>query len=75
MVSTIFLNIIKAFDTVDHDPVLLKCEFYGIRGHGFNFLRAFLSGRLQYIQIDSKRSSSFPITCGVSQGSVLEPLL
>lgn len=74
-VSTIFLDIIKAFDTVDHGILLEKCEFYGIRGPALDFLRSFLSNRQQYVRINGSTSSVVDMKCGVPQGSVLGPLL
>jgi len=74
-VATVFLDIVKAFDTVSHDILLMKCEIYGIRGPALSFLRSFLSCRKQYVQIGNMDSHENCIECGVPQGSVLGPLL
>ena len=55
--------------------LLLKREVYAIRSPGLHSLRTFLAVRLQYVQNDSKRLSSFPVTCGLPQASVPGPQL
>ena len=71
----IFIDLKKAFDTVDHKIILHKLDHYGFRGHTNIWLSSYLQGRSQTTQFGphiSKRSDS---TCGVPQGSVLGPLL
>ena len=65
----------KAFDTVDHDQVLLKkLELYGIKGQALSFLESYLSNRNQNCQIQGSVSSEKLIKCGIPQGSILGPL-
>ena len=71
----IFIDLKKAFDTVNHSILLDKLNFYGIRGTPFNWMHSYLLSRSQYVQIDSWKSPLLPIKCGVPQGSVLGPLL
>ena len=71
----IFIDLKKAFDTVNHSILLDKLNFYGIRGTPFNWMHSYLLSRSQYVQIDSWKSPLLPIKCGVPKGSVLGPLL
>ena len=71
----IFIDLKKAFDTVNHSILLDKLNFYGIRGTPFNWMHSYLLSRSQYVQIDSWKSPLLPIKCGVPRGSVLRPLL
>ena len=70
----IYLDLKKAFDTVDHGILLSKLETYGIRGHVNDFIRSYLSNRKHFTIINGYCSSQRGINVGVSQGSVLGPL-
>ena len=71
----IFIDLQKAFDTVNHTIVLQKLSHYGIRGISLLWFQSYLKGRQQYVSINNHSSQLGGITCGVSQGSVLDPLL
>jgi hypothetical protein len=71
----VYIDLSKAFDTVDHTILLSKLEHYGIRNTSLSLLNSYLSNRLQYVEIESVKSSYQTINTGVPQGSVLGPLL
>ena len=71
----IFIDLKNAFDTVNHDILLHKLEYYGIRGTSFSWFSSYLNGRSQYVSCDNTISEIKPIVRVVPQGSVLGPLL
>ena len=71
----IFIDLCKAFDTVNHDILLKKLYFYGIRGKCHDWIKDYLTNRKQIVKYNQTRSTEMTITCGVPQGSVLGPLL
>ena len=71
----IFIDLKKAFDTVDHSILLSKLYLYGIRGIVNNWFSSYLAHRTQTTQIDNHVSSKRNSVTGVPQGSVLGPLL
>mgnify|MGYP002279559993 CR=1 FL=1 len=70
----IFMDLSKAFDTLDHKILLYKLERYGIRGTPLAWIKDYLNNRKQYVQFDSVKSHVLDLTCGVPQGSILGPL-
>jgi hypothetical protein len=71
----VYLDLQKAFDTVNHDILLKKLYNYGIRGIVYQWFKSYLTNRRQFTCIDDTISDNLCVTCGVPQGSVLGPLL
>ena len=71
----VFVNLEKAFDTVDHQILLAKLNHYGIHGVSNGLFKSYLSNRNQYVSINGFDSGLTTINCGIPQGSVLGPLL
>ena len=72
---SVFIDLKKAFDTVDHKILLKKMEKYGFRGTSNIWFKNYLSEREQFVSINGAESNMQSIICGVPQGSVLGPLL
>ena len=71
----IFIDLSKAFDTIDHTTLLVKLSRYGIRGVAGSLIESYLSIRTQFTEVLNEKSESLTIQYGVPQGSVLGPLL
>ena len=71
----VFIDLKKAFDTIDHHLLLRKLEAYGIRGMANEWLKSYLHNRLQYVSIEDNNSDLLNVICGVLQGSILGPKL
>ena len=71
----IFVDFQKAFDTVDHQILIQKLNYYGIRGIANNLFSSYLQNRTQFVGINGFDSNVNAICCGVPQGSILRPLL
>ena len=71
----LFMDLSKAFDTVNYDILFMKLYHSGIRGVASDWIKSYLSNRFQFVQFNSSASSLGKINCGVPQGSILGPLI
>jgi hypothetical protein len=74
-VDAILLDFSKAFDKVPHERLLYKLQYYGVVGNSLNWIRAFLTNRVQQVTLEGTHSTSAAVSSGVPQGTVLGPLL
>ena len=72
---SIFLDLCKAFDTVNHTILLSKLYCYGVRGQLLSWIRSYLRNRKHYVRVGDATSGYREINIGVPQGSVGGPIL
>ncbi len=73
--GSLFIDLSKAFDKVDHEILLHRLKSVGLTSHVIHWFKNYLSGRTQCVQAEGKLSDSLEIAKGVPQRSVLGPLL
>ena len=73
-ICSIFIDLAKAFDTVNHDTPSYKLNQYGIRGLAFDLIKSYLQHRKRIVQVGNHSSSTSGISIGVPQSSVLGPI-
>ena len=73
--AVVFLDLKKAFDTVDHNILPMKLHYYGLRGSCHEWFTSYLSNCTQTCLINTSMSTPKSVKCGVPQGTILGPLL
>lgn len=72
---SVFMDLSKAFDSIDHQILFDKLVHYGVKPSAVNLIKSYLSNRKQYVEIGGMKSAMGTIDIGVPQGSILGPLL
>ena len=75
LTGVVFVDIRKAFDSIDHDILLEKLAYYGVSQIEHTWLQSYLANRQQQCQVNGFFSEKREIKCGFPQGSILGPLL
>ena len=74
-VSALFMDLSKAFDTINHDLLIAKLKAYGFSREALKLIKSYLKNRKQKVQINNKLSSEErDVIAGVPQGSKIAPV-
>ena len=73
--GVIFIDLRKAFDTIDHEIILKKLTKYGVDHDALTWFKSYLTNRMQRCNVNNYLSRESPLNCGVPQGSIIGPLL
>ena len=69
------MDLSKAFDSLNHELLIVKLKYYGLDQHAVEFFRSYLSNRYQCCKINNTLGNWRKIIAGIPQGSILPPLL
>ena len=72
--EAIFIDLSKAFDTLNFDILIHNLQFYGLSGNSLAQMKSYVTGRMQYVLFNKTKSDLAVITTGILQGSILGPL-
>lgn len=75
VVGAVFLDLRKAFDTVNHQVLIAKLSTFNFFSSAIKWFESYLTGRTQYFSVNTYRSLALNLCTGVPQGSILGPLL
>ena len=75
LTGAVFVDLRKAFDTIDHATLIAKLQIYGVHGKELTWFESYLFNRQQFVSFQGTCSEKQSIRCGVPQGSILGPLL
>jgi len=71
----VFIDLKKAFDTIDHKIILRKLSYFGADQATTRWVHSYLSNRTQKCNVNGNLSTASTVTCGVPQGNILGPLI
>ena len=74
-VGGVFLDVAKAFDTINHNILLRKLEYYGFRGKTLMWFESYIKNREYFVDIRKHKSDTYNLDCGIPQGGILAPIL
>lgn len=75
IVAACFLDISKCFDTIDHELLIKKFEYYGVSGNELRWFKSYMTNRSHVVHCHGETSDKLFVKTGVPQGSVLGPIM